>query len=74
MNETVLFVLLDDYADWEAGSLAAALNEEPEGEGRRGRRKGDRKNVEKPQGRRRKKGRQRWCRKLLLHRDRPDEI
>lgn len=35
MNETVLFVLLDDYADWEAGSLAAALNEEPEGEGRR---------------------------------------
>lgn len=32
-NKTVLFVLLDDYADWEAGSLAAALNEEPEGLG-----------------------------------------
>lgn len=35
MNEKVLFVLLDEYADWEAASLAAALNEEPEGEGRR---------------------------------------
>lgn len=35
MNEKVLFVLLDEYADWEAGSLAAALNEEPEGDGRR---------------------------------------
>ncbi|ANU18399.1 glutamine amidotransferase [Planococcus maritimus] len=35
MNETVLFVLLDEYADWEAGSLAAALNEEPEGDGQR---------------------------------------
>lgn len=34
-NNTVLFVLLDDYADWEAGSLAAALNEEPEGKGQR---------------------------------------
>lgn len=32
-NQKVLFVLLDEYADWEAGSLAAALNEEPEGEG-----------------------------------------
>ncbi|ANU11863.1 transcriptional regulator containing an amidase domain and an AraC-type DNA-binding HTH domain [Planococcus antarcticus DSM 14505] len=32
-NKKVLFVLLDDYADWEAGSLAAALNEEPEGQG-----------------------------------------
>ncbi|MDN5710287.1 MAG: DJ-1/PfpI family protein, partial [Planococcus sp. (in: firmicutes)] len=35
MNEKVLFVLLDEYADWEAASLAAALNEEPEGDGRR---------------------------------------
>lgn len=34
-NKKVLFVLLDDYADWEAGSLAAALNEEPEGQGQR---------------------------------------
>lgn len=32
-NQKVLFVLLDEYADWEAGSLAAALNEEPEGKG-----------------------------------------
>ncbi|MBT2569624.1 type 1 glutamine amidotransferase family protein [Planococcus sp. ISL-110] len=32
-NKKVLFVLLDEYADWEAGSLAAALNEEPEGQG-----------------------------------------
>lgn len=32
-NRKVLFVLLDEYADWEAASLAAALNEEPEGEG-----------------------------------------
>lgn len=32
-NQKVLFVLLDEYADWEAASLAAALNEEPEGEG-----------------------------------------
>ncbi|WP_156851255.1 type 1 glutamine amidotransferase family protein [Planococcus donghaensis] len=32
-NEKVLFVLLDEYADWEAASLAAALNEEPEGQG-----------------------------------------
>ncbi|MDE0584751.1 glutamine amidotransferase [Planococcus sp. A6] len=35
MNEKVLFVLLDEYADWEAASLAAALNEEPEGDGLR---------------------------------------
>ncbi|AUD14989.1 MULTISPECIES: type 1 glutamine amidotransferase family protein [unclassified Planococcus (in: firmicutes)] len=35
MNEKVLFVLLDEYADWEAASLAAALNEEPECDGRR---------------------------------------
>ncbi|MGH2318482.1 type 1 glutamine amidotransferase family protein [Planococcus sp. SE5232] len=34
-NQKVLFVLLDEYADWEAASLAAALNEEPEGEGQR---------------------------------------
>ncbi|EGA90596.1 hypothetical protein GPDM_04524 [Planococcus donghaensis MPA1U2] len=33
-NEKVLFVLLDEYADWEAASLAAALNEEPQGQGR----------------------------------------
>ncbi|WP_251047884.1 DJ-1/PfpI family protein [Planococcus sp. ISL-109] len=33
--QKVLFVLLDDYADWEAGSLAAALNEEPEGQGQK---------------------------------------
>lgn len=33
--EKVLFVLLDEYADWEAASLAAALNEEPEGNGRK---------------------------------------
>lgn len=32
-NKKVLFVLLDEYADWEAASLAAALNEEPEGQG-----------------------------------------
>ena len=32
-NQKVLFVLLDEYADWEAASLAAALNEEPEGQG-----------------------------------------
>jgi putative intracellular protease/amidase len=31
----VLFVLLDEYADWEAASLAAALNEEPEGNGQK---------------------------------------
>lgn len=35
MNEKVLFVLLDEYADWEAASLAAALNEEPGGDGLR---------------------------------------
>lgn len=35
MSDKVLFVLLDEYADWEAASLAAALNEEPEGDGRR---------------------------------------
>ena len=34
-NEKVLFVLLDEYADWEAASLAAALNEEPEGQGQK---------------------------------------
>ncbi|MGM0896456.1 MAG: type 1 glutamine amidotransferase family protein [Bacillota bacterium] len=34
-NNKVLFVLLDEYADWEAASLAAALNEEPEGKGQR---------------------------------------
>ena len=34
MNQ-VLFVLLDEFADWEAASLAAALNEEPEGNGQR---------------------------------------
>ncbi|TWT05330.1 glutamine amidotransferase [Planococcus sp. CPCC 101016] len=34
-NQKVLFVLLDDYADWEAASLAAALNEEPEGQGQK---------------------------------------
>lgn len=28
--EDVLFVVLDEYADWEAASLAAALNEKPE--------------------------------------------
>ena len=28
--EEVLFVVLDEYADWEAASLAAALNEKPE--------------------------------------------
>lgn len=28
--EKVLFVLLEEYADWEAASIAAALNEEPE--------------------------------------------
>jgi putative intracellular protease/amidase len=28
--ENVLFVILDEYADWEAASLAAALNEKPE--------------------------------------------
>ncbi|MGK7379098.1 type 1 glutamine amidotransferase family protein [Planococcus sp. 1R117A] len=28
--EKVLFVVLDEYADWEAASLAAALNEKPE--------------------------------------------
>ncbi|RNF38967.1 type 1 glutamine amidotransferase family protein [Planococcus salinus] len=28
--EEVLFVILDEYADWEAASLAAALNEKPE--------------------------------------------
>ncbi|MFC4713468.1 DJ-1/PfpI family protein [Planococcus dechangensis] len=33
-NEKVLFVLLDEFADWEAASLAAALNAEPEGQGR----------------------------------------
>lgn len=32
-NKKVLFVLLDEYADWEAASLAAALNQEPEGQG-----------------------------------------
>lgn len=34
-NQKVLFVLLDEYADWEAASLAAALNEEPEGKGQK---------------------------------------
>ena len=34
-NKKVLFVLLDEYADWEAASLAAALNEEPEGQGQK---------------------------------------
>lgn len=34
-NQKVLFVLLDEFADWEAASLAAALNEEPEGEGQK---------------------------------------
>lgn len=34
-NQKVLFVLLNDYADWEAASLAAALNEEPEGQGQK---------------------------------------
>ncbi|WP_394120196.1 type 1 glutamine amidotransferase family protein [Planococcus donghaensis] len=34
-NQKVLFVLLDEFADWEAASLAAALNEEPEGQGQR---------------------------------------
>jgi len=29
----VLFVLLDEFADWEAASLAAALNQAPETEG-----------------------------------------
>src|SRR5690606_14874908 len=28
--EEVLFVVLEEYADWEAASLAAALNETPE--------------------------------------------
>lgn len=28
--QEVLFVVLDEYADWEAASLAAALNEKPE--------------------------------------------
>src|SRR5690606_41439553 len=34
-NPKVLFVLLDEYADWEAAALAAALNEEPEGKGQK---------------------------------------
>ncbi len=34
-NNLVLFVLLEEYADWEAASLAAALNEEPQGQGKR---------------------------------------
>ncbi|WP_203340854.1 type 1 glutamine amidotransferase family protein [Planococcus beijingensis] len=34
-DQKVLFVLLDEYADWEAASLAAALNEEPEGQGQK---------------------------------------
>lgn len=34
-NQKVLFVLLDEFADWEAASLAAALNEEPEGQGQK---------------------------------------
>ena len=33
--EEVLFVVLDEYADWEAASLAAALNDKPEQEGQR---------------------------------------
>lgn len=28
--QEVLFVVLDEYADWEAAAIAAALNEEPE--------------------------------------------
>ena len=29
-TQEVLFVLLDEYADWEAAAIAAALNEDPE--------------------------------------------
>lgn len=29
-TKEILFVLLNEYADWEASSIAAALNEEPE--------------------------------------------
>lgn len=28
--QKVLFVVLEQYADWEAAAIAAALNEEPE--------------------------------------------